>query len=60
MVALAFAALEHASEDERKGFQDEFKKLRSEGSEVTAALTAGQRRLRSRGRKVDGQRMGQK
>ncbi|HZX41119.1 MAG TPA: low affinity iron permease family protein [Myxococcaceae bacterium] len=45
-----FAALEEASEDELKGFQDEFKKLRDEGqSEVTAALTARQRRIGNRG-----------
>lgn len=47
-----FAALEDASEDELKGFQDEFKKLRDEGhSETVAAATARERRLASRGRK---------
>ncbi|HUM11236.1 MAG TPA: low affinity iron permease family protein [Myxococcaceae bacterium] len=45
-----FAALEEASEDELKGFQDEFKKLRSEGAnEVAAAVTARERRLAKRG-----------
>ena len=40
------------SEDELKGFQDEFKKLRDEGqSETVAAITARQRRLGSSGRK---------
>jgi low affinity Fe/Cu permease len=47
-----FADLENASEDELKGFQDEFRKLRSEGqSETAAALAARERRLRSGGRK---------
>src|SRR5678809_601058 len=47
-----FAALEDASEEELKGFQDEFKKLRAEGhSETSAALAAGERRLGTRGRK---------
>jgi low affinity Fe/Cu permease len=47
-----FAALENASEDELKGFQDEFQKLRSEGqSETVAAINARERRLGSRGRK---------
>ncbi len=47
-----FASLENASEDELKGFQDEFQKLRSEGqSETVAAITASERRLGSRGRK---------
>jgi low affinity Fe/Cu permease len=47
-----FADLENASDDELKGFQDEFRKLRSEGqSETAAALTARERRLRSGGRK---------
>ena len=46
-----FAALEDASEDELKGFQDEFRKLRDEGhSETAAAVKARERRLRS-GRK---------
>ena len=44
-----FAALEDASEAELKDFQDEFKKLRSEGkSAVAAAATAHERRLRGR------------
>ena len=43
-----FAALEDASEDELKGFQDEFRKLRDEGhSETAAAVKARERRLRS-------------
>ena len=47
-----FAALEDASEDELKGFQAEFKKLRDQGhSETVAAVTARQRRLGSSGRK---------
>ena len=47
-----FADLENASEDELKGFQDEFRKLRSEGqSETAAALTARERRLGNRERK---------
>jgi low affinity Fe/Cu permease len=47
-----FAALEEASEDELKGFQDEFKKLRDEGhSETVSPLTARQRRLGPTGRK---------
>jgi low affinity Fe/Cu permease len=47
-----FAALENASDDELKGFQDEFQKLRSEGqSETTAAIAARERRLGNRGRK---------
>src|SRR6201989_281697 len=38
-----FAALEDASEDELKGFQDEFKKLRDQGhNETTAAIEARQ------------------
>ena len=46
-----FAALEDASEDELKGFQDEFRKLRDEGHpETVAAAKARERRLRSRGR----------
>jgi low affinity Fe/Cu permease len=46
-----FAALEEASEEELKDFQDEFKKLRSEGQSATvAAETARDRRLRGRGR----------
>ena len=45
-----FAALEDASEDELKGFQDEMKKLRAEGqTETVAAATARERRLRNRG-----------
>ena len=44
-----FAALEDASEAELTDFQDEFKKLRSEGkSAVAAAATAHERRLRGR------------
>ena len=47
-----FAALEDASEDELKGFQDEFKKLRDEGhSETAAAIKARERRLGPSGRK---------
>lgn len=47
-----FAALENASDEELKAFQDEFEKLRSEGeSETVAAITARERRLGSRGRK---------
>jgi len=47
-----FAALEDASEDELKGFQDEFKKLRDQGhSETAAAIAARERRLGTRGRK---------
>jgi low affinity Fe/Cu permease len=47
-----FAALEDASDDELKGFQDEFKKLRDEGhGETSAAIAARERRLGSRGRK---------
>jgi low affinity Fe/Cu permease len=47
-----FAALENASEDELKGFQDEFKKLRDEGhSETAAAQAARERRLGGRARK---------
>lgn len=47
-----FAALEDASEDELKGFQDEFRKLRDEGhSETVAAVKARERRLGSRERK---------
>lgn len=47
-----FAALEDASDDELKGFQDEFKKLRDEGqSETVAAIAARERRLGNRGRK---------
>jgi low affinity Fe/Cu permease len=43
-----FAALEDASEDELKGFQDEFKKLRDEGqSETAAAVQARERRLKA-------------
>jgi low affinity Fe/Cu permease len=46
-----FAALEDASEEELKDFQDEFKKLRSDGqSETAAAATARDRRLRGRSR----------
>ena len=42
-----FAALEDASEDELKGFQDEFKKLRDQGQSETAAATqARERRLK--------------
>jgi len=42
-----FAALEDASEDELKGFQDEFKKLRDQGhNETTAAIEARERRLK--------------
>lgn len=47
-----FAALENASEDELKGFQDEFQKLRKEGqSETVAAVAARERRLSGRGSK---------
>ncbi len=47
-----FAALEDASEDELKGFKDEFKRLRDEGhSETMAAQTARERRLGGRARK---------
>jgi low affinity Fe/Cu permease len=47
-----FAGLEDASDDELKGFQDEFKKLRDEGqSETVAAIAARERRLGNRGRK---------
>jgi low affinity Fe/Cu permease len=43
-----FAALEDASDDELKGFQDEFKKLRDQGhSDAAAAVQAGERRLKS-------------
>ena len=46
-----FAALEDASEEELKDFQDEFKKLRSEGrSETAAAVGARERRLQDRKR----------
>jgi low affinity Fe/Cu permease len=42
-----FAALEDASEDELKGFQDEFKKLRDQGqTETAAAVQARERRLK--------------
>ena len=42
-----FAALEDASEDELKGFQDEFKKLRDQGlGDTTAAVQARERRLK--------------
>jgi low affinity Fe/Cu permease len=44
-----FAGLEDASEEELKGFQDEFRKLRDEGhSETVAAMKARERRLGSR------------
>jgi low affinity Fe/Cu permease len=47
-----FAALEDASEDELKGFQAEFKKLRDEGhGETAAAIAARERHLGTRGRK---------
>ena len=47
----AFADLENASEDELKGFQDEFRRLRAEGqSETVAARTARDRRLGGPGR----------
>ena len=47
-----FAAVEDASEEELKGFQNEFKKLRDEGdSETAAAVTARERGLGARGRK---------
>ena len=46
------AGVENASEDELKGFQDEFKKLRDEGqSDAAAAIAARQRRLGPTGRK---------
>ena len=45
-----FAALEDASEEELKDFQDEFKRLRSEGQSTSVAATAARdRRLRGRG-----------
>lgn len=47
-----FAALENASEEELKDFQDEFKKLRSEGpSETVVAVGGRERRPGSGGRK---------
>ena len=46
------AAVEHASEGELKGFQDEFQKLRQEGqSQAEAALAADEPRRQRRGRK---------
>ena len=45
-----FAALEDASEDELKGFQDEFKKLRDEGHDETVAAIAAARKRRLGGR----------
>ncbi|HEY1906121.1 MAG TPA: low affinity iron permease family protein [Myxococcaceae bacterium] len=42
-----FAALEDASDEELRGFQDEFKKLRDQGhSETAAAVQARERRLK--------------
>jgi low affinity Fe/Cu permease len=46
-----FAALEDASEDELKGFQDEFRKLRDEGHSETVAAVKARERLGSRERK---------
>jgi low affinity Fe/Cu permease len=48
-----FAALEDASDEELRGFQDEFKKLRAQGhSEASAAIAAARaRRLGARGHK---------
>jgi len=44
-----FAALEDASDEELKDFQEEFKKLRDEGhSEAVAAMKARERRLNRR------------
>jgi len=48
-----FAALEDASEAELKDFQDEFKKLRSEGKSAMAAASAARER-RLRGRRSEG------
>jgi len=47
-----FAALEDASDQELRDFQDEFKKLRDEGqSETLAAIAARERHLKGQGRK---------